>query len=130
MGVDPGAPGDLVMGVMRTPSGWETVERIGKVWSFKLHPRRNANIVQVIGQQFISNQGVPFNNAISNVVMTQGEDGEELFDSFDHIESYGGEGFINDYLENASLQRPKAYEYSRAINVALMILSGGTKKAL
>lgn len=71
-----------------------------------------------------------FNNAIRNLILTQGHDGEELLDVLDHIESFGGEKLTNNYLANRSKQRHKVYEYSRVIKVALMNWTSGVAKGL
>lgn len=71
-----------------------------------------------------------FDNGIRNLIMTQGQDGEELFEIFNHAETYGGQKFINKYLSNLAKQKPKAYEYSRAILAALMNWIGGIVKGM
>ena len=97
---------------------------------FQLVNPRNINIAQFIGKQFNTNPYMPFNNGIRNFIMTQGQDGEELLEILNHVETYGGEKFTNKYLHNLSKQKPKAYEYSRAIMAALMNWTGGIAKGL
>lgn len=71
-----------------------------------------------------------FNNLIRKLIFTQGKEGEDLLDVLDHVESFGGEKFTNAYLNNLHKQRPKVYEYSRAIRAALMNWIGGIAKGL
>ena len=103
-------------------------DRKGK--EFQLVNHRNLNIVQFTGKQFSSNPYMPFNNAIRDLILTQEQDGEELIEILELVESFGGEKIINNYLDNLFKLRPKVYEYSRAVKAALMNWIGGVAKGL
>ena len=97
---------------------------------FQLATPRNINIVQSTGKQLSSNPYMPFNNAIRNLILTQGQDGEELIEALDLVESSPGEKIISNYLDNLFKLRPKVYEYSREVKAASMNWIGGVAKGL
>ena len=66
---------------------------------FQLVNPRKITITIFTGKQLNTNPYMPFNNAIRNLILTQGHDGEELLEVLDHIESFGGESLqINTWI--------------------------------
>ena len=116
----PGSPGDPNFHNCNNigTGGNRGEDRRGR--EFQFVNLRNVNIVQFTGKQFNINPYMPFNNGLRNLIMTQCQDGEELLEILRHVESYGGDKFINKYLNNLAKQRLKAYEFGRVIMAALM----------
>ena len=76
------------------------------------------------------NAYIPFNKAIRKLILTQGEDGEELLKILDHIETYGDQKFTSANLRALADLYHKAYEYARAVNVALLNWIEGAAQGL
>ena len=62
---------------------------------FLLAKSSNINITAFIGFNLEKNPYIPFNKAIRNLILAQGEDGEELLKVLDHIETYGDQKFTS-----------------------------------
>lgn len=62
--------------------------------------------------------------------MTQGQDGEELLNILDHVEAYGENKFSNINLKALADVYPKAYEYARAMQAALLNWTEGVAHGL
>lgn len=69
---------------------------------------------------YIKNHYIPSNKALRTFIMAQGCDGDELLNILDHVESYGDNKFIVVNIKTLHDLYPKAYEYARAVSVALL----------
>lgn len=109
---EPGSPGDPGSGNHNDlgMSGHGGKDKSGREFQF-VNPR-NVIVTQLVGKQLNTNPYMPVNNAVRNVTLTQGQDGEELLEVLDIVESFGDEKFSNKYIGNVFKQRPKVYENS------------------
>ena len=109
--------------------GWgEGGDRKGR--EFQLVNFRNVNVGQFTGKQLNVNPYVPFSSGIRNLILTQGDDGEELLEIFWHMYIHGGGRFANKYIDRLAKQRHKVYDYSRANMAASMIRTGGVANGI
>ena len=97
---------------------------------FLLVKSSNINITIFAGFNLNKNPFIPFNKAIRKLILTQGGDGEELLKILDSIEIYGEQKFTNTNLRALSEIYPKAYEYARAVNAALLNWTEGAAQGL
>lgn len=97
---------------------------------FLLVKSSNINITVFTGFNLQTNPHIPFNKAIRKLMISQGEDGEELLKILDHIETYGDQKFTSANLRALAGIYPKAYEYARAVNAALLNWMEGAAQGL
>ena len=92
---------------------------------FQLVNARNVNINPFSGRNLATNPYLPFNNALRRLILVQGHDGEELLNILNEIEQCGDEKFTKDDLKELSTRYPKAYQYDRAVRLALLNYTTG-----
>ena len=80
----------------------------------------NVNINTFTGFNLSRSPYIPFSKFILKLILTQGHDGEELLKILDHVETYGDKRFTEAKLQALAEMYPKAYEYARAANAALL----------
>ena len=88
------------------------------------------NVTTFTGYNLSRSPYIPFNTALRKFIMTQGQDGEELLTILDHVESYGDEKFSNIHAKALADVYPKAYEYARAVQAALLNWTEGAAHGL
>ena len=97
---------------------------------FPLVKAYNINIAVFTSFNLNNNPYIPFNEVIRKLILTQGGDGEELLGILDYVETYGDDKFTNAHLKALPDVYPRAYEYARAVNAALLNWTGGAVEGL
>ena len=97
---------------------------------FSLVNPRNINIPMFTGKSLNINPYLPFNNAIRRLILAQGADGDVLLTILDKVEKMGGATFTNEVLAELTTKYPKAGEWNRAIQAALLNWTNGIAKGL
>lgn len=87
---------------------------------FQLVNYRNINILPFSGRNLSTNPYLPFNNSLRRLILVQGKAGDDLLQILDDVEKLGAEKFTKEDLEELAEEHPKAYEYDRAIKLALL----------
>ena len=82
------------------------------------------------GKSLNNNPYLPFNNAIRRLTLAQGVDGEELLHILDKVEKMGGNTFTNELLKDLITVKPKAEEFNKAVNAALLSWTSGIAQGL
>ena len=82
------------------------------------------------GKNLQSYPYIKFNNQIRRLILTTGEDGEELLKHLNDIEKLGNEKFTNEDLHNFAKEVPKALEYDRVVKAALLNWISGIAQGL
>lgn len=91
---------------------------------------RNIIITTFTGNNLVTNPYIQLNNQIRKFIITMGEDGEELLRILDVVERFGKKTFTTVHLSRIKTRYPKASQYDRAVNVALLNWTGGIAQGL
>ena len=97
---------------------------------FRLVNPRNIVINTFTGKNLAINPYIQLNNQIRKLIVTMGEDGEDLLEILDIVEKFGKRIFTTAHLKELKKKRPKAYQYDRAVNAALLNWTGGIAQGL
>ena len=97
---------------------------------FLLVKSSNVNIETFTGFNLNRSPYIPFNKSLRKLILTQGQDGEELLTILDHIDTYGDNRFATIKLKALADVYPNAYEYALAVNAALLTWTEGAVHGL
>ena len=86
---------------------------------------RNVVINVFTGKNLSSNPYMALNNSTRRLILSQGEDGDQLLAILNYVETYGANKFTDEHLANLKLQSSQAGEFDRVIRSTLLNWTSG-----
>ena len=97
---------------------------------FRMMNLRNITINIFTGRNLANNPYIVLNNQVGRLIITMGEDGEQLLKILHWVETFGKKTLTITHLSKLCLQCLKAKQYDRSIKAALLKWTAGVAQGL